>query len=390
MNKDFETILSCVPLDPSERINWSILEQTALSGVFTMMDRTPQNPEHHGEGNVGIHTRAVCEQLVRLSEYHTLPDRDKQILFVAALLHDIGKIKCTKTEDGIIISPHHASVGAIKAREWLWRDLGLCGSKETQGFRESVCNLIRYHSFPPHAVSRENGERSFQKIASNGELADGFSVRKLCLLEKADVLGRISGNNDEWLENIEYCLMLAEDFECADAPFSFPSDFTKRAYFKGKTDWKKACLYDDSWGEVILMSGLPGTGKDTWIRENLPNMPMVSLDEWRVRLGISPVGNQGAVVAAAKEQAREYLRKKQPFVWNATNLTAQLRSAQIDLFEDYGACVRTIFLETEWDEQLRRNEEREACVPQSAIENMLAKTVLPERHESAWVEWKMV
>ena len=390
MNKDFKTILSCVPLHSGERIDWSRLEQTSLSTVFTMMDRTPQNPAHHGEGNVGIHTRAVCEHLVRLNEYRILSERDKQILFVAALLHDIGKIKCTKTEDCVIVSPHHAAVGAIKARECLWRDLGVCGSQEMQAFRESVCTLIRYHSFPPHAVNRENGERFFQKMASNGELANGFSIRKLCLLEKADVLGRISGNNEEWLENIEYCLMLAEDFECADAPFLFPSDFTKRAYFKGKTDWKKACLYDDTWGEVILMSGLPGTGKDTWIRENLPDIPMVSLDEWRTRLGISPVSNQGAVIAAAKEQAREYLRKRQPFVWNATNITDQLRSTQIELFEDYGAGVRTVFLETEWNEQLRRNGEREARVPQNAIENMLAKTVLPERYESARVEWKTV
>lgn len=390
MNKDWKEVISYVPTSGDHSIDWEGLEKTPLSAMFEKMRGIQQNPEHHGEGNVYLHTRSVCENLVKLDGYRELAPRDKQILFVSALLHDIGKIRCTRTEDGVIVSPHHASSGAITAREMLWRDFGVCGDRDLQSFREAVCFLIRYHSFPPHAISRDNGERYFHRIASNAELADGFSIRKLCLLEKADVLGRISGNNGEWLENIEYCLMLAEDFECADAPFAFPSDFTKRAYFKEKTDWKRDEMYDGTWGEVILMSGLPGTGKDTWIRENLPDIPMVSLDALRIKLGISPTDNQGIVIAAAREEAREYLRKKQPFVWNATNITDQMRSAQISLFEDYGASVRTVFLETEWNEQLRRNGERKARVPEKAIERMLSKTTLPERFESAKVEWKTV
>ena len=70
-------------------------------------------------------------------------------------------------------------------------------------------------------------------------------------------------------------------------------------------------------------------------------------------------------------------------------MTDRIRSMQISLFEDYGASVRTVFLETEWNEQLRRNSEREAKVPIGAIENMLSKMTLPERFESARVEWKI-
>ena len=81
------------------------------------------------------------------------------------------------------------------------------------------------------------------------------------------------------------------------------------------------------------------------------------------------------------------MRKAQPFVWNATNISTQIRQKQISLFERYGAGVRTIFLETEWEEGLRRNREREAVVPQSEIEKMLSKLELPERYESENVEW---
>ena len=71
------------------------------------------------------------------------------------------------------------------------------------------------------------------------------------------------------------------------------------------------------------MSGLPGVGKDTWIRQNLPELPVVSLDTIRAQNGVSPKGNQGRVIQAAYEQARVYLRARQDFICNGTNVTRQ-------------------------------------------------------------------
>lgn len=146
-------------------------------------------------------------------------------------------------------------------------------------------------------------------------------------------------------------------------------------------------LYDDTWGEVIMMSGLPGTGKDTWIQHNLSHLPMVSLDEIRKELKIKPTEPQGAVIQKAQERAKEFLRKKQPFVWNATNITKDTRQKQISLFERYGASVRIVYLETEWNTLLKRNGSRADEVPENAIERMLAKLVLPTPQEAKLVEW---
>ena len=82
-----------------------------------------------------------------------------------------------------------------------------------------------------------------------------------------------------------------------------------------------------------------------------------------------------------------YLRKHQPFVWNATNITRDTRQKQISLFERYGASVRIIYLETDWNTQLERNRGREAEVPVEAIEKMLGKTVPPMPEEAETVEW---
>ena len=146
-------------------------------------------------------------------------------------------------------------------------------------------------------------------------------------------------------------------------------------------------LYDDTWGEVILLSGLPGTGKDTWIQENLSDFPMISLDEIRKELHIKPTENQGEIIKTAQSRAREYLRRRQPFIWNATNLTRDIRTKQCSLFEQYCARVHIIYLETAWKIRENRDLERSDFVPEAVVEKMLEKTVPPTPDEAQIVEW---
>lgn len=81
------------------------------------------------------------------------------------------------------------------------------------------------------------------------------------------------------------------------------------------------------------------------------------------------------------------MRHREPFVWNATNITMQMRESLVSLFETYHARVRIVYLETEWHTLLDRNRSREAVVPQNAIEAMLEKMTLPEANEARKVEW---
>ena len=74
-------------------------------------------------------------------------------------------------------------------------------------------------------------------------------------------------------------------------------------------------------------------------------------------------------------------------MWNATCITPMMREKQIRLFEEYGASVRIVYLETGWEEGLRRNAERTRNVPETAIDKMLSGLIPPERAEAARVEW---
>lgn len=86
-------------------------------------------------------------------------------------------------------------------------------------------------------------------------------------------------------------------------------------------------------------------------------------------------------------KVKEYLRHHQPFVWNATDITTQMRESLISLFETYRARVRIVYLETDWDNLQVRNSSREDAVPLKAIDNMLSKLTLPEAFEARMVEW---
>lgn len=290
------------------------------------------------------------------------------------------------------LSPFSPSAGTDRERQSrtvrarLWREKGLSGTPEAIARRETLCALIRYRLAPCPPENREIPERTLRFIAAAGEKAPDFSWRLLCRLAEADAQGpeaRILR------ERIRITRERAEAAGCLDRPYPFPDPRTKRAYFAGRTECPGKPFPDDTWGEIILMSGLPGTGKDHWIRENKPDLGMISLDGIRAETGISPAEPQDEVLRIARERATAFLRERRPFVWNATNLTPEVREERIRLFEQYGARVRIVWLETGWDTRAGRNRSRtrDAVVPEEKVSAMLEGMAPPMPGEARTVDW---
>ena len=383
-------ILALVPDAPGWVIDWEKIETSALRDYVDAMRHTPQSVRWHAEGDVWTHTRMVCESLVSMSEYRHLPQTQRQTLFLAALLHDVGKPMTTRQEGNDWGAPSHSSKGALLVRYILWKEFGMCGTPELQAMRESVVLLVKHHSFPPYALEKEENLRKIISIAASAELVPDFSLKLLHLLSKADALGRECEDKADFTAQVDLFAELAKEQGCYDTPLDFASGYTRRAYFSGGDVWPQQELYDESWGEVLMLCGLPGTGKDYWISKHCKDMPVVSLDDIRRRHKLSPEGSQGYVASLGKEEAKIYLRKHHPFVWNATNLTVDIRRQLIDLFESYGASVRVVYLETDLETQLRRNAGREDRVPETIIDSMLSKLAVPEIHEARCVQWVCV
>lgn len=90
------------------------------------------------------------------------------------------------------------------------------------------------------------------------------------------------------------------------------------------------------------------------------------------------------MIQEGKEKARELMRKRQSFVFNATNITRDLRSKWIALFLEYRAKVKIIYLEVPYKKLLSQNKNRDHIVPEKAIESMIGKLEIPgygEAHE---------
>lgn len=147
--------------------------------------------------------------------------------------------------------------------------------------------------------------------------------------------------------------------------------------------------FDDTKGEVIMMCGLPGSGKDTFIENNFSDLPMVSLDEIRKENKISPKDGkaQDKVAQIAKEKMRVFLRKGDSFVFNATNITRDLRMKNINLFSDYKFKTKIIYLEKPYKELLKQNRDREEVVPLSVMHRLIKKIDIPTLTETHEVEY---
>jgi predicted kinase len=317
----------------------------------------------------------VCEALVNLPEWYSLPLQEREIVFAAALLHDQAKPSCTREESGRITSRGHSARGAIDARRILWEmDADFVE-------REQVCALISYHQSPFHLVNREDSQRQAFLISQSAR------CDLLGLLAKADILGRHCADQKQLLERVELFEEYCREQNCFDAPRKFPSSHSRFEYFRTENRDPSYSAHGGFRCSVTIMSGLPGSGKDTWIRQHLPELQVVSLDAIREEFGEAPTGNQGKVIQHAREKAREFLRQGQDFVWNATNLSREIRGQLVNLFADYHAQVRIIYVEAAMPALQSQNKDRAAVVPPSAIAEMMRRWEVPTPIEADVVEW---
>ncbi|KJH72455.1 AAA family ATPase [Aliterella atlantica] len=355
----------------NQSIDWSSLEQFDW---LRSLANCPQDPIYHAEGDVLTHTKLVCEALVSLLSWQQLPAIERSILFAAALLHDVAKPQATQEVEGRIASKGHVRQGARLARRIL-RDLDAPFQ-----IREAIAQIVQLGSLPLWFWDKPNPQRSV--------IAASYTTRCdwLALMAQADVLGRICADRNRLLDTIEFFREYCQEQDCWNQPRAFASDLSRFVYFHKENGDPNYVAYDDTNCQVILMSGLPGVGKDRWIADRASNYPVISLDRIRQELNIAPETDQGAVVCKAKQLAKEMLRSQTSFVWNATNISQQVRAGLIDLFAAYRSKIRIVYLEVPWETLLQQNRQRPQPVPEIAIARLFDRLEVPSLVEAHQVE----
>lgn len=96
---------------------WGVI--AALHPELEALAQCPQDPIHHPEGNVWIHTLLVVEQAAGLARQHGVVAEERLILLLAALLHDIGKPATTRRDGQRVTAHGHERAGVEPAAQWL-------------------------------------------------------------------------------------------------------------------------------------------------------------------------------------------------------------------------------------------------------------------------------
>lgn len=373
-----ELLNALVPLPGGDVDTQACLETVP---ALARLAKTPQDPVYHAEGDVWTHTVMVMDALVQSADYATATDEQRFVLFVSALLHDIAKPDTTVIDpvSGRIGQPGHSRRGSVDARLLLWR------AGVPFHLREQVCRIIAVHQLPFFALG---GNRSGQRPEFIlHKLSWELPVWMLCAVAEADMRGRTYVGKADVLADIELFRELAAEEGCLHGPRGFADDHTRMQYFRGANVQPDYAVHEPPGSAVTVLSGLPASGKNTWVAQHCPDLPVVSFDDARTELGLKHGENEGAATQFALEKARSFLRRHEPFVWNATHLSAQMRKKTLDLLFAYHAKVRLVYLEQPEREIYRRNGRRDTSLRNADIERMLFKWEVPlptEAHAVAY------
>lgn len=360
----------------SEHKEW---ERLKLLDWVADMHGVQQSPVHHAEGDVAIHTQMVLSELVALQEYKDLDAQAQEILWAAALLHDVEKRSTTIIDDnGNITAPGHARKGAMTARQILYRDI-----PTPFAIREEIVGLVKYHGLPIWIFDKPDPVKALLKTSLEA------NTRWLYLLAKADMMGRICADKEEMLYRVEMFREFCLEHNCWGIPRHFETDLARFRYFHKEDQSPGFVPFDDTTADVIMLSGIAGSGKDYYAAKYFKDVPVISLDDMRRKQKVDRNDSKGngRVIQEATELAKHYLRSGEKFVWNATNITAQMRGQLIDLFATYNTRICLVYIEVPYKKLIGQNKAREYSIPAPAIERMIDKLEVPKLWEAHQVNY---
>lgn len=328
-----------------------------------------QDPVWHAEGDVWTHTQLVCRELPGVAGWHDLEPRDRAACLMSAVFHDAGKPETTIRDPatGHIHAPKHAVAGVALAR----RELAALACPPV--LRERIVSLVRYHALPPRVLERENPLRDVIRMSW---LLD---TRLLGIVARADFRGRVCHAAPAWSSGggpprseDDFALwdLICRELACDGRPYPFGNDQARFRFFRDPACDRSHVPHEAYRCTVTMLSGLPAAGKDTWLAQHRPGLPVVALDAVRAELDVEPTDDQGSVAQAAREACREHLRAGRDFAFNATNLSQRIRGRWVNLFADYDARIEMVHLDVPLATALARNRRRPRPVPEGVIRRL--------------------
>lgn len=332
--------------DYSDEINWNYLD--TIPEIARLKD-CPQNPKCHSEGTAYDHTRLCLEKFeTEVLEYEDKVKLSQDVLMilrVAILLHDIGKTVTTSIgKDGNYHSYGHEIEGEKIARVMLW---GL-----SIPIRERICAIVRYHMTPLSIFDSKNWVEKMLEISTR------VPWKYLYYVKKADILGSIQKGVDTKnidLMKLDLIKQTAQALNIWDTMNATINPLVK--YFSNRDilPWKTN-LNVPKKPIAVLMIGLPGAGKNTWIENNISQYPdaiQLSRDDLRAELGFCLPGEkylgtdeeEKRVTEVYDERLNQAIKEKRNIILNNVHLRKKYRDVSVQLLRKAGYYIEYVYVE---------------------------------------------
>lgn len=333
--------------DNNFNINWEFVnkipEIKALIGC-------KQNSQWHQEGDAYNHTVNVVNEMQKIVDNNDIKTKHvRMLLLAAALFHDIGKPLTTYFDenDGEYHSKNHGLEGARLTRILFFDEPDVY-------FRESLIYMVRNHMDLHYIFGKSDKYKKKLIKLSFGmvpltymlwlNMADTYGSMSICESpEKRDVRFKII---NELMDELHIRWTNYMEYENRLTPYKELNNLVD-------LDIKDVNQDKESFN-VYIMCGLPGSGKSTYIKENFPNLPIISRDVFRYELGLTSSPDE-KIIAKPDEEKRitrlmneriiEYCKAGKDFVIDNMNLRYTYRQAILNIALQYNAYITVIYIE---------------------------------------------
>jgi predicted kinase len=309
---------------------------------------------------------------------------------LGALLHDFGKPETTViASDGKYPAYGHEGAGMWKAREFLRKHFPMFGYAR----REWILSLVEYHGHPKRMVKDNSDDIRFKRLSLEVNTEQVYHVGV------ADFTGRIGESSDIALQHLETFKKRCQDLDIWDKYYEVPNsrDLPQAAYSLlrwkvlfgnvKENDEKKMRealkIMEKSPFELMIMVGVPGVGKSTYIKHFYPHIETISMDEERLHLcgNMLDMSKNQEVYEICLRKLKDHMFRRINTIWDATSVSRKLRKNLINIARQHGAQVSIVTFDLPLDVILERNKGRDRIVPEHVVVDYYKKIQSPKPHE---------
>lgn len=327
---------------------------------FEKMKTVMQRPDWHQEGSVFNHTKLAVEYFLRQYKDGCLRFQMGYYILIAILFHDIGKVFCPIGEDGYVKSGGHERLSEQYLKKMFLTTNDTFFSTHEMSL---ITTLVKHHDL----------RYKYREMKNNNTLNEAVN----------EIKNVFRGLN--WLKYFSY-LWDADINGCRPSPEKQDDNIdTIVEFFKNRFCTPKP--------QMILMCGIPGSGKNYFIENNIGkvgylelNPVIISRDDVRLELGITNGIGTDAQEKKVSEicfnRINEALDKRRNIIINNTNLKYKYRKLYYDLAKSNNYETVLYFIRRDFDKVL---EARPGENWRNVINRMIETMDIPTNAEADFV-----